>query len=73
MINFMPVPLCPRGKSPQYPFNRELGGSQGLSGQFGEEINTSCPFLETKDDFSVVLPLAKSLYRLSNPCSLADI
>jgi len=31
----------PQGKSPQYPLNRRVGGSQSWSGHGGEEKNPS--------------------------------
>jgi hypothetical protein len=37
VVNFTPCPLYPRGKSPRYPLDRRLGGSQSQSGRFGEE------------------------------------
>jgi hypothetical protein len=36
VVNFMPRPLYPRGKSHQYPLDRRLGGPQSRSGRFGE-------------------------------------
>jgi len=37
VTNFIPWPLYPQGKNPQYPWNRKLGGPQSWSGPFGEE------------------------------------
>jgi len=31
-VSLMPWPLYPWGKSPEYPLDRRLGGSQGQSG-----------------------------------------
>jgi hypothetical protein len=39
----MPRPIYPRGKSPQYPLDRRLGGPQSLSGRGGEEKNSQPP------------------------------
>jgi hypothetical protein len=37
VVSFTPRPLYPRGKSPRYPLDRRLGGSQNQSGRRGEE------------------------------------
>jgi hypothetical protein len=37
VVSFAPRPLYPRGKSPQYPLNRSLGGPKKRSGLHGEE------------------------------------
>jgi hypothetical protein len=37
MVSFMPQPLYPQGKSPQYPLDRRLGGPQSQSGHSGKE------------------------------------
>jgi hypothetical protein len=36
VVSFTPLPLYPRGKSPQYPLDRRLGGPQSQSGRLGE-------------------------------------
>jgi hypothetical protein len=36
-VSFKPRPIYPRRKSPRYPLDRRLGGSQNLSGRRGEE------------------------------------
>jgi hypothetical protein len=36
VVNFTPLALYPRGKSPRYPLDRRLGGSQSRSGRYGE-------------------------------------
>jgi hypothetical protein len=36
-VRFTPLPLYPLGKSPRYPLDRRLAGSQGRSGRRGEE------------------------------------
>jgi hypothetical protein len=38
--SFTPRPLYPQGKSPWYPLDRRLGGSQGRSGRGSEEKNS---------------------------------
>jgi hypothetical protein len=37
VVSFIPRPLYPRGKSPWYPLDRRLGGTQNRYGQYGEE------------------------------------
>jgi hypothetical protein len=37
VVSFTLRPLYPWGKSPRYPFDSRLGGSQGWSGRRGEE------------------------------------
>jgi hypothetical protein len=39
VVSFTPWLLYPQGKSPCYPLNRRLGGSQERCGSFGEEKN----------------------------------
>jgi hypothetical protein len=46
VVSFMPLPIYPRGKSPWYPLDTRLGGSQIRSGQFGEEKILDLPGLE---------------------------
>jgi hypothetical protein len=55
VANFTPRPLYPRGKSPQYPSDRRLGGPQSRSGQFGEN---SWPYRDSNSHPSVVQPIA---------------
>jgi hypothetical protein len=59
VASFTPLPIYTRGKSPQYPFDRRLGGPQSRSGQYGENRTQA------------VQPVARSpkLYRLSYPDS----
>jgi hypothetical protein len=40
VLSFMPRPLYPQGKSPWYPLDRRLGGTQRRSGRGGEEKNS---------------------------------
>jgi hypothetical protein len=37
MVSFTPRPLYTRRKSPRYPLDRRLGGTQSPSGRHGEE------------------------------------
>jgi hypothetical protein len=37
VVSFAPLPLYPRGKSPRYPLDKRLGGSQGRSGRRREK------------------------------------
>jgi len=47
MVKFTPQPLYTRGKSPCYPFDRRLGGSQSQSGRGDEEKKSFyCPCRE---------------------------
>jgi hypothetical protein len=39
VVSFTPRPLYPQGKSPWYPLDRRLGGSQSRSGHGSEEKN----------------------------------
>jgi hypothetical protein len=43
VVSFTPRPLYPQGKSPWYPLDRRLGGSQSRSGRGGEEKNSQPP------------------------------
>jgi hypothetical protein len=56
VVNFTPLPLYPRGKSPRYPLDRRLGGPQSQSGRLGEE--NSRPFRDSNSEPSVVQPVA---------------
>jgi hypothetical protein len=40
VVSFTPWPLYPQGKSPWYPLDRRLGGTQSRSGRGGEEKNS---------------------------------
>jgi hypothetical protein len=52
VVDFMPRPLHPRGKSPRYPLDRKVGGPQIRSGQSGEEkkITEECRELHNLED-----------------------
>jgi len=39
VVSFTPQPLHAQGKSPWYPLDRSLGGTQSRSGRGGEEKN----------------------------------
>jgi hypothetical protein len=53
VISFTLRPLYPQGKSPQYPFDRWLGGPQTQSGHGGDVKKiTSLPLLEIKPQSS---------------------
>jgi len=39
VFSFMFRPLYPRGKSPQYPFDRDLGGPQSRSKRGGGTVS----------------------------------
>jgi hypothetical protein len=43
MADFTPRILYTRGRNPQHPTNRRLGGSQGRSGPFGKEEKSLVP------------------------------
>jgi hypothetical protein len=43
VVSFTPRLLYPHGKSPWYPLDRRLGGSQSRSGRGGEEKNSQPP------------------------------
>jgi hypothetical protein len=52
----MPGPLYPQGKSPWYPLDRRLSGSQSRSGRGGEEKNSQLlPGLKTP----IIQPVAQ--------------
>jgi hypothetical protein len=40
VVSFTSQPLCPQGKSPWYPLDKRLGGSQSRFGRGGEEENS---------------------------------
>jgi hypothetical protein len=42
VVNFTPRPLYPQEKTPRYPFDRRLRGTQNRYGRGGEETNF-CP------------------------------
>jgi hypothetical protein len=44
VVNFTPRPLYPQRKSPWYPLDRRLGGTQNRSG-YGDEEKNSQPLL----------------------------
>jgi hypothetical protein len=62
VVSFTPRPLCPRGKSPRYPFDRRLGGPRSRSGWCGEEKNLALRGIDPG-------PSSPSLCRLSYPGS----
>jgi hypothetical protein len=65
VVSFTPRPLYPQGKSPWYPSDRRLSGSQSRSGRDEEEkksFHFTCRELNP-----VVQPVAESLYWLSYP------
>jgi hypothetical protein len=39
VVSFIPQPLYPWGKYPQYPLDRRIGGPQSQYGHNGEEKN----------------------------------
>jgi len=43
VVSFMPRPLYPQGKNPQYPLVRRLGEPQSRSGRGVEEKNSQLP------------------------------
>jgi hypothetical protein len=43
VVSFTPGPFYPQGKSPWYPLDRRLDGSQSRSGCGGEEKNSEPP------------------------------
>jgi hypothetical protein len=43
VVSFMPRPLYPQGKSPWYPLDRRLDGTQSRSGRGGLEKNSQPP------------------------------
>jgi len=47
VVSFIPQPLYPWGKRPQYPLERRLGELQRWSGHGGEE-KTSLPLSQIK-------------------------
>jgi hypothetical protein len=61
--SFMLRPFYPQGKSPRYPLDTRLCGPQSRSGWWGQEKE----FLPlTRNEFTVVQPVAQLLYRLSH-------
>jgi hypothetical protein len=67
VVSFTLQPLYPRGKSPQYPLDRRLGGPQTWSGQRGEE--KILPLLGLKLRSLGRPTRSQSLYRLRYPGS----
>jgi hypothetical protein len=64
VVSFTFWPLYPQEKSPSYPLDRRLSGSQRRSGRVGEEKNSQPPS-ESKPRTPIVQPVALSLYQLS--------
>jgi hypothetical protein len=48
VVSFTPLLLYPRGKSPQYPLDRRLGGPQYRSGRRGGEKNLALPGIDLR-------------------------
>jgi hypothetical protein len=69
VVNFTPRPLYPRGKSPRYPLDRRLGGTQSRSGRFGEQ-NILWPCQDSNSDPSIVQPVAGSYTDWAIPAPL---
>jgi hypothetical protein len=63
-----PGRFTPRGKSPQYPLDRRLGGPQGRSGLRGEEKILDSPGTRTPTS-SVVQPVANRYNDYSIPAT----
>jgi hypothetical protein len=62
----MTRPLYSQGKSPWYPLDRRLGGSQSWSGRGGEEKNSEPPpGIETQNPDWVIITFQESFYLLS--------
>jgi hypothetical protein len=63
--------FTPKGKRFRYPLNRRLGGLEGRSGRFGEEIaageirTTGCPFCS-------VVTILTELFRLHHFCYIRN-
>lgn len=55
LASFMPQLLYHRGRTPIYPLNRRMGGSQGRCGRWGEK-KSLFPYPESKHDSSVACP-----------------
>jgi hypothetical protein len=58
LFNFTPRPLCIRGKGFWHTFSRGMSGPFSWCGCFGVKRWVSFPCQESKDDSSVVQPLA---------------
>jgi hypothetical protein len=68
VVSLTPRLLYPRGKSPQWPLERRLGGPQSRSGRGGEEKHSQpLPRIELHN--LILLARSQSLYRLSYPGS----
>jgi hypothetical protein len=73
MVSFMPRPLYFQRKSPWYPLDRRLGGSQSRSGHGGEEKNSHpLPGFELLIIHSVAQRCTSELSRLL-PESIAEV
>jgi hypothetical protein len=64
VVSFKPRPLYSQGKSPWYPLDRRLSGSQSRSGRGGEEKNSQLP--PGIEPYNTDRPVrSPALYRLS--------
>jgi hypothetical protein len=59
MVSFTPPQLYPQGKSPRYPLDRRLGGTQSRYGHCVEG-KSSKPRQESNPDYLIVQPVAKN-------------
>jgi hypothetical protein len=75
VVNFTPRTLYPRGKSPRYPLDRRLGGSQSRSGLFGEEkilYPTGIRTLNSWSSSPQLVAMPTTLSRLQNKYTLLE-
>jgi hypothetical protein len=78
VVSFTPRPLYPRGKIPQCPLDRRLGGPQSRSGRRGEEkmldpIGTRTPTPRSSSQKPVAIPTALSRLFCFQVCVLFRI
>jgi hypothetical protein len=59
VVSFMPRQLYPQGKSPSYPLDRRLNGSQSRSGYSGGEEKNSHPHRDSNPRTPIVQPLVQ--------------
>jgi hypothetical protein len=78
VVNFMPRPLYPQGKSPRYPLDRRLGGPHNRSGRCAEEKNSQPPpgielrLLKKRFVHTVFLTVSRHAWPLSLPTELSQ-
>jgi hypothetical protein len=71
VVNFTPLLLYPKLKSPRYSLDRRLGGLQSRLGRCGEEENLALPGIEpVEEKYLMSLPDVEPQFLRLPVCSL---